>query len=124
MSALNDNNREITIHRLSKHNITYITADEPQYNDESTVRFCPDVTTDIAYYRLHGRNKENWHKKGIETSLRYAYEYSNEELKGFIPSIQKSNKVSKVVFIMFNNCHKGFAVRNAMTLQGLVKYFV
>jgi uncharacterized protein YecE (DUF72 family) len=48
---------------------------------KSTILFIPASTTDTAYVRLHGRNKDNWLKKGIETSLRYAYLYSNTELK-------------------------------------------
>jgi uncharacterized protein YecE (DUF72 family) len=51
--------------------LTYITADEPQYDSLATVPFLPDVTTDIAYFRFHGRNKGNWLKKGVETSKRY-----------------------------------------------------
>ncbi|MGB7290925.1 MAG: DUF72 domain-containing protein [Thermodesulfobacteriota bacterium] len=57
---------------LRKHQLTYITVDEPQYESPASVPFVPNVTTQTAYFRLHGRNKENWLKKGIETSLRYA----------------------------------------------------
>ena len=59
------------LHFLRKHQLTYITADEPQYDSLATVPFLPDVTTDIAYFRFHGRNKGNWLKKGVETSKRY-----------------------------------------------------
>ena len=62
---------------LREHAITYIAADEPQYGTLATVPFVPFVTTDTAYFRFHGRNGENWLKKGIATSLRYAYTYSD-----------------------------------------------
>lgn len=100
--------------------LTYITADEPQYGNLATVPFRPDVTTDIAYFRFHGRNKENWLKKGIETSLRFAYLYSDEELKGFVPSIQGVDKKAKVTYAMHNNCHGGFAMKNALRLKELL----
>ena len=103
-----------------KHQLTYITADEPQYGNLATVPFLPNATTDIAYFRFHGRNKENWLKKGIETSLRYAYLYSDDELKEFIPSIQRVNKRAKVTFAMFNNCHGGFAIRDAIRMKELL----
>lgn len=119
-SWLTEDKRQSVIHQLIKHQITYITADEPQYGNKSTIPYHPAVTTDIAYFRLHGRNKENWLKKGIDTTLRYAYLYSQEELKGFIPSIEQSDTLAKVVFVMLNNCHRGFAVRNAMQLKELI----
>jgi len=70
---------------------------------------------------LHGRNKENWLKKGVETSLRYSYLYSDEELKEFILHIQSSAKRAKVTYVMFNNCHGGFAMRNAEMMKALIK---
>ena len=100
--------------------LTYITADEPQYGNLATVPFLPNVTTDIAYFRFHGRNKENWLKKGIETSLRFAYLYSDEELKEFVPSIQVVDKRAKVTYAMYNNCYGGFAMKNALRLKEIL----
>lgn len=112
---------ETVIKFLRGHQITYITADEPQYGSQVTIPFLPDVTTDIAYFRLHGRNKENWLKKGIETSLRYDYLYSDDELKCVMPSIAGADKKAKATYVMFNNCHGGFAMRNALKLGELMK---
>ena len=106
---------------LRKHQLTYITADEPQYGNLATVPFLPNVTSEIAYFRFHGKNSENWLKKGIETSLRFAYLYSDEELKEFVPRIQDVDKKAKVTYAMFNNCHGGFAVKNALRLKEMVK---
>jgi uncharacterized protein YecE (DUF72 family) len=105
---------------LREHQLTYITADEPQYGNLATIPFLPDVTTDIAYFRFHGRNKENWLKKGIETSLRFAYLYSDKELKEFVPSIKSVDKAARVTHVMFNNCHGGFAMKNALRLKELL----
>jgi uncharacterized protein YecE (DUF72 family) len=106
---------------LREHSIAYVTADEPQYGSLATVPFVPQVTADIAYFRLHGRNRDNWLKKGIETSQRYDYHYSDNELKGFIPSVVKANKQAKKTYVMFNNCHGGFAVRNALRMEEMLK---
>jgi len=113
--------REQVFHFLRKNQIIHVVADEPQFGTQATVPFVPQTTTDVAYYRLHGRNRENWLKKGVETSLRYAYLYSDEELKGFIPHIQTSAQHSKVTYVMFNNCHGGFAMRNAERMKALIK---
>jgi uncharacterized protein YecE (DUF72 family) len=82
---------------LTTNQITYIPADEPQYGNLATIPFVPQLTTDIAYFRFHGRNRENWLKKGVETSLRYAYLYSDNELKEFTPSIRLRNRWSPPV---------------------------
>jgi uncharacterized protein YecE (DUF72 family) len=110
-----------TFHFLRKHGIIHVVADEPQFGTLATVPFVPQTTADIAYYRFHGRNKENWLKKGIETSLRYAYEYSDEELKEFVPHIDTSAKMAKDVYVMYNNCHGASAMRNARRMKELTK---
>ncbi len=112
--------RDKVFHFLRKNNIIHVVADEPQYGTLATVPFVPQTTADIAYYRLHGRNKENWLKKGIETSLRYAYEYSEEELKAFIPHVEISARSAKTTYVMFNNCHGASAMRNADTMKGML----
>jgi len=105
---------------LREHQLTYVTADEPQYGNLATIPFLPDVTTDIAYFRFHGRNKENWLKKGIETSLRFAYLYSDEELREFINPITNTAGHAKSTFVMFNNCHGGFAMKNALRIRDIL----
>jgi uncharacterized protein YecE (DUF72 family) len=102
---------------LKKNQITYITADEPQYNNLATIPFLPERTTDTAYFRFHGRNKENWLKKGIETSLKFSYLYSDGELKEFIPPVRETERGAKVTYAMFNNCHGGFAMKNALRMK-------
>lgn len=110
-----------TLEFLKENEITYITADEPQYGNLATIPFIPEVTTDTAYFRFHGRNKENWLKKGIETTLRFAYLYSEEELGTLAQSVRNINKVAKVTYAMFNNCHGGSAVKNALRMKEMVK---
>jgi uncharacterized protein YecE (DUF72 family) len=120
-SWLSPGTRETVMDFLRKRQITYVAADEPQYGNLATVPFAPETTTDIAYFRFHGRNKENWLKKGLETSLRYDYLYSEEELKIFVPHLMAANEKAKVVFAMFNNCHGASAIRNARRMQELIK---
>jgi uncharacterized protein YecE (DUF72 family) len=106
---------------LREHAITYIAADEPQYGTSATVPFVPFVTTDTAYFRFHGRNSENWLKRGIATSLRYAYSYSDAELRRFVPAVKEADRQAKKTYAMFNNCHRGSATTNAARLKELLK---
>ena len=119
-SWLTSGSLDAVLRLFRKHRLTYITVDEPQYGNLATAPFFPSVTTDTAYFRFHGRNKENWLKKGVETSLRFAYLYSDEELKEFMPSIQDADEKAAVTYVMFNNCHGGFAMKNALRLKGLL----
>jgi uncharacterized protein YecE (DUF72 family) len=52
---------------------------------------------------------------------RFDYKYSDAELKEFLPTIENIDKRAKVTYAMFNNCHGGSAVRNALRLKELVK---
>jgi uncharacterized protein YecE (DUF72 family) len=106
---------------LTEHAITYIAADEPQYGTSATVPFVPFVTTDTAYFRFHGRNSENWLKKGIATSLRYAYSYSDAELRELVPAVKEAGGRAEKTYAMFNNCHRGSATANAARLKELLR---
>ncbi len=113
-SWLTDHHAEDVFKFLRENEITYVTTDEPQFGNLATVPYLPEATSDIAYFRLHGRNKETWLKRGIETFLRYDYLYSLMELTEFVASAAKLTEKAKTTFVMFNNCHGGFAVRNAL----------
>ena len=106
---------------LREHGITYIAADEPQYDSLSTAPFVPEVTSDIAYFRLHGRNRENWFRRGGEVSLRYDYQYTDGELEEFIAPVIGAAKRAKETYVMFNNCHLGYSMKNALRLKEMIK---
>lgn len=118
---LSPSHREGVVDFLSGHGITYAPADDPQYGNLATVPFFPMVTTDTAYFRFHGRNKENWLKKGLEPSLRYDYLYSEEELQEFVPPLLAADKKAKAVYAMFNNCHGASAIKNARRMREILE---
>jgi len=120
-SWLTERRRESVLSFLREHGLAFIVADESQYGSMATVPFLPEITTEVAYIRLHGKNSRNWLRKGIETSLRYAYQYSEAEFKEFIPPISKLSKQAKHTYIMFNNCHLGFAIKNASQMKKMTR---
>ena len=79
------------------------------------------VTADIAYIRFHGRNLENWFKKGVATVERYRYLYKEEELKRWADKIKKASWQAGQTFAMFNNCYENYGIKNAKMLKGLLK---
>ncbi len=76
-----------------------------------------DISNRI-YLRLHGRNKEQWWNGG---ALRYDYLYNESELKDWIHKIKRSKADVREIYIFFNNCHAGQAVRNAEMMKQLVR---
>lgn len=94
--------------RLKSEQIGYVCVDEP----ELVGLLKPDLfaTTDTAYVRLHGRNKEKWWEGG---ALRYDYTYSEEELEQWREKLLKIKDKVKKIYIYFNNCHLGQASSNA-----------
>lgn len=103
---------------LREHKITYITCDEPQYGTLASAPFHPEATTSMAYLRLHGRNAETWFKR---SNLRYEYLYGEQELREFAAEARRLSAKARMTFIMFNNCHGGHAVKNALQMKEILK---
>jgi uncharacterized protein YecE (DUF72 family) len=79
------------------------------------------VTADIAYIRFHGRNRENWFKKGVETVERYRYLYKEEELKKWAEKAKRVREQSNKAFAIFNNCYQNHGIQNALQFMSLLK---
>jgi len=92
--------------------IGYVAVDEPALPN----LVAPDFfnTTDTAYIRLHGRNVAQWWNGG---ALRYDYDYSKDELEEWKEKIKKREDKIKKLYIFFNNCHLGQAVKNAREMM-------
>ncbi len=97
---------------FKNNNIGYVAVDEPPLRG----LLSPDLfnTTETAYIRLHGRNAEQWWSGG---ALRYDYDYSDEELEEWKKKIEKMKDKAKKLYIFFNNCHLGQAVKNAREMM-------
>jgi len=105
-----------TFEFLKANKLGYCIVEEPKLNN--LMPFINQATSDVGYLRFHGRNK-NWFNAPVEE--RYNYDYSDDELKGFIPDIIKLFQQAHKTFLFFNNCHAGFAARNALRLRELLK---
>lgn len=102
---------------LSKRNITLAMIDRPELSGlppETQM-----MTTGTVYFRLHGRNADQWWAG--DSTTRYEYEYSNRELKERAQILDALSRKAEKVFVAFNNHAKGNAVKNARTLIALIK---
>jgi len=77
------------------------------------------VTSGLAYIRMHGRNKEAWW--GKDDHARYDYLYSDSEIEALAARIKRITEQARRVLVYFNNHPFGKAVRNAQTLEKILK---
>lgn len=94
---------------LIKHNACWVQIDEPKFDFSIASEVPP--TSDISYFRFHGRNAEMWWKGDVET--RYMYLYSEAEINQLAQKVAGANANSTLTFAFFNNHYKANAPRNA-----------
>jgi uncharacterized protein YecE (DUF72 family) len=98
---------------LRNHDLGFCCVDEP---------FFPrvvQVTSSIAYLRLHGRNYQKWwkHEHAWE---RYDYTYKPEELEEWAPKIQAMDEMAEKTFVFANNHYQGQGIQAARQLKMLL----
>jgi len=79
--------------------------------------FLPVVTNGVAYLRMHGRNRD-WRRP---STSRYDYAYTDDELHFVLGRIKAITPASGEIYIFFNNCHCGHAVRSGRRFQELLR---
>lgn len=99
---------------LRKRNISLVIVDEPRLPGLFPYR--PILTSKTAYFRFHGRNPD-WFK--ANAGERYKYDYSAAELMSFVRDVKDVLESVSDVFVFFNNCYRGNAVRNALRFKEL-----
>jgi uncharacterized protein YecE (DUF72 family) len=90
--------RDDTWPLLEKHKVAYTIVDEPLLAPEV------HVTSDIAYFRWHGRGSRPW----------YDYRYKIAELEPWIRKLQETSPKVDRIFGYFNNHYHGYAVENCL----------
>ncbi|BBO17470.1 conserved hypothetical protein [Candidatus Brocadia pituitae] len=101
---------------LKENHIGYCIVDEPKL--KGLMPYNPKATTKLGYFRFHGRNT-NWFDASV--AERYDYLYTPEELKSFVSGIKQVSSITSKTIVMFNNCHAGKSVKNAIEMLNLSK---
>jgi uncharacterized protein YecE (DUF72 family) len=98
---------------LRQHNIAWVQIDEPKFVT-SIAQEVP-LTSDMAYFRFHGRNAQDWWTGDSET--RYRYDYSPDEISELADRVKKAAARTRLLFAFFNNHWKAYAPRNANDMK-------
>ncbi|MDD5556892.1 MAG: DUF72 domain-containing protein [bacterium] len=77
-------------------------------------------TSAVGYFRLHGRNRENWFREDAGRDERYDYLYSAEELAAWAARIEAVRTGGLPVYVIFNNHYGGKAACNALQLSSML----
>jgi len=98
---------------LRENYASWVQIDEPKF--KTSVAEDLPITSDMIYFRFHGRNAEMWWKGNTET--RYKYLYSQEEVNELADKVKSLTEKAKLAFVLFNNHWRGCAPRNAVDMQ-------
>jgi uncharacterized protein YecE (DUF72 family) len=82
------------------------------------------VTAPTAVLRLHGRHAEGWLRqlRGEAPAVRekYDYLYTEEELRGLLPELERLAAEAEQTYVSFNNNNRDYPVQNALMLKRLL----
>jgi uncharacterized protein YecE (DUF72 family) len=88
-----------TLSFLEAHRMTYVTVDAPP----DVIPLVVGCTSETAYVRFHGRNRDTWFKRTGSAAERFDYLYSRGELREWAGTLRELEGRAKVVYAMFNN---------------------
>jgi len=120
-SWFNEKNAERTVRFLQDNQIPYVAVDEPQGFKSSVPPLAVHTSPDLAVFRFHGRNQENWEKKDIPPSERFRYLYDVDELADWTPQIAAAARQAKATHVLYNNCFSNYGTTNAREMARLLE---
>ncbi len=112
-SWFNEKNAERTVRFLQDNKIPYVAVDEPQGFKSSVPPVVVPTSEELAVFRFHGRNTENWEKRDITPAERFRYLYDEDELADWTPKIAGVAKSTRQTHVVYNNCFSNYGTTNA-----------
>jgi uncharacterized protein YecE (DUF72 family) len=101
-----------TFSQLRALRLGFVCVDEPHL--PGLMPAVTERTGPVAYVRFHGRNTLNWRKAGWQ---RYDYDYSDEELEGWVEPLRALDADADRTMAIFNNTPRGQALGDAHALR-------
>jgi uncharacterized protein YecE (DUF72 family) len=95
--------------------VGFCNIDQPQVS--YSLGLTQQVTSDIGYLRLHGRNTATWFQDEANRDARYDYLYSATELEEITEALLIIAAQARDVYLIANNHFRGQAALNALDLR-------
>jgi uncharacterized protein YecE (DUF72 family) len=111
-----ESERATTLKFLRDHGLTFVAIDTAP---EVGLPAILEATTEDAYVRFHGRNRENWFKRDGGAAVRFKYLYAERELSEWAGRL-KHLRGARRAFAIFNNCYSNFGIMNATTMSQML----
>ena len=115
---MSEENQAETLDFLASYAIPYVCVDMPQGFTSSIPPVTAVTNPDLAVVRFHGHNDAEWESGSVQR--RFAYLYSEQELKTWVPKLEELAGQAKETHVLMNNCHRDYAQRNAAQLVALL----
>jgi uncharacterized protein YecE (DUF72 family) len=112
-----DNQAE-TLDFLAEHKLPYVCVDMPQGYRDSIPPVLAVTSAGLAVLRMHGHS-DKWTSKDIHE--RFGYDYSDAELSDWAPKVRALAEDAQITHVLFNNCYRDNAQRNARHLADLLE---
>ena len=113
-----ERDRDRTLGLLRELELPLVNVDMPQ-GSRSSLPALDEVTSPrLAVVRFHGRDPEAWRKKTVTERFRYLY--SVDELREWVPRLERLEGAAEQVHVLMNNCYEDHAVVNARQLADLL----
>lgn len=106
--------REELYQFLREHRVGFCNVDQPVIGD--SLKPGSRVTAPVGYFRLHGRNYENWFKEDAGRDARYDYLYSKKEIGEISRMIRTIKQSAEETYAITNNHFKGQSLTNALDI--------
>jgi uncharacterized protein YecE (DUF72 family) len=119
-SWFNEKNAERTVRFLEDNKIPYVAVDEPQGFKSSVPPVIVPTSDELAIFRFHGRNADNWEKKDITPAERFRYLYDEDELADWTPKIASVARKTRETHAVYNNCFSNYGTTNAQEAARLL----
>ncbi len=102
---------------LAERGVGVVNIDQPVF--KNSIKPDAQVTAEVGYVRLHGRNYENWFRDDAEPHERYDYLYGADELQPWRDRIHEVAERARETYVVTNNHYEGQAAVNAAMLRKL-----
>ena len=103
---------------LAERGIGFVNIDQPQFHH--SIKPSATVTSPVGYVRVHGRNYQDWFRKGAGVAARYDYLYPPEELMPWVVRAREIAEAAEETFVVTNNHYRAKALVNAVMLESML----